>query len=104
MSEERILYQTEQTGPQAAAEVLQNGAGDEEFRRPVGTAPLRLLEPDLSYYLAVRRLFDAAQIQASAAAQAVQAVQSVIQRLYGIGPNDAIDSEGFLHRQPGPAE
>jgi hypothetical protein len=65
--------------------------------------PLRLLEPDLSYYRVIRAQYDAAQIQAATLSQALGALNPVLARRYGLGPEDAIDAEGFIHRRPAEA-
>jgi hypothetical protein len=87
LSEERAVYQL----PIEADNVPSLNGG----RQP---QPERLPEPLLSHYQALRRQFDAAQIQAATLQQALQAFMLVVQRFYGTGPNDGIDPDGYLQR------
>lgn len=68
---------------------------------PVG--PDRLTEPDLSYFLALRAQFHAAQVQSTAKAEALEALVAAIGRARGYGPHITIDMDGFLHHAA-PAE
>ena len=68
---------------------------------PVG--PERLREPELSYFLALRTQFHAAQVQASTLGQALQVFVGAISRALGLDETVTIDADGFLHHAP-PAE
>lgn len=64
----------------------------------------RLPEPDLTYYLALRREYHAAQIQASTWAQALQTLTAAISARHNLSPRDGIDGQGVIHREPAPVE
>lgn len=84
-----------------------NNTHQEIDLRPTGhlipVSPERLTEPDLSYFLALRAQFHAAQVQASTLGQALQCLVGAISRARGLDESVSIDADGFLHHAA-PAE
>jgi hypothetical protein len=75
-----------------------SGAG--AIPAPAPAAPFHLPEPDLSYYLTLRRSWEQARMQAQTWEQALMTFQAALCRVYGFGPEDAIDERGVVHRVP----